>query len=114
MPIADFMLIGGGLIILSLSASVVAGPIRVPALLFFLGIGMVLGSDGLGWIEFNDYELARNVGIVALSLILFEGGLSAGFSSLRGVARSAISLATIGTLITAMITGQRPAPSTGY
>ncbi len=39
---------------------------------------MVVGSDALGWIAFNDYELARDVGVLALALILFEGGLAAG------------------------------------
>ena len=37
---------------------------------------MLIGSDGTGWIEFSDYELARTIGIVALALILFEGGLT--------------------------------------
>ena len=35
---------------------------------------MAIGSDGLGWIDFNDYELARTIGVIALALILFEGG----------------------------------------
>ena len=48
---------------------------------------MAVGSDGLGWIEFNDYELARTIGIVALALILFEGGLTAGFDEIRPVLR---------------------------
>ena len=46
-----------------------------PSLVLFLGVGMLIGSDGLGWIDFDDYELARTIGIVALALILFEGGL---------------------------------------
>ena len=50
----------------------------MPGLLLFLGLGMAIGSDGTGWIEFSDYELARTVGVVALALILFEGGLTSG------------------------------------
>jgi cell volume regulation protein A len=66
---------------------------------------MALGSDGLGLIEFSDYELARTIGIIALALILFEGGLAAGFPEIRPVLGSAISLAIVGTLLTAVVTG---------
>ena len=45
--------------------------------MLFAGLGMLVGSDGLGWIGFDDYELARLIGTVALVLILFEGGLAA-------------------------------------
>jgi cell volume regulation protein A len=44
---------------------------------------MAIGSDGTGWIEFNDYELARTIGIIALALILFEGGLTSGLLEIR-------------------------------
>ena len=40
---------------------------------------MAIGSDGVGWIEFDDYELARTIGVIALALILFEGGLASGY-----------------------------------
>ena len=59
---------------------------------------MAIGSDGTGWIEFDDYELARTVGIVALALILFEGGLTSGLGEIRPVLGTAISLALIGDL----------------
>ena len=49
---------------------------------------MLVGSDGLGWIDFSDYELARDVGLLALALILFEGGLAAGFAEIRPVLRT--------------------------
>src|SRR3954453_11755549 len=66
---------------------------------------MGLGSDGTGWIDFNDYELARTIGIVALTLILFEGGLTSGLFEIRPVLPAAISLAVLGTMITAAVTG---------
>jgi cell volume regulation protein A len=66
---------------------------------------MAVGSDGTGWIDFNDYELARRIGIVALVLILFEGGLAAGWGEIGPVVRPALALATIGTLLTALIAG---------
>ena len=73
--------------------------------MLFLGVGMLVGSDGLGWLDFNDYALARRIGIIALALILFEGGLTAGVGEIRPVLGSAVSLAVIGTLGTALIVG---------
>jgi cell volume regulation protein A len=99
------VLIAGALMALALAASFVASRIRVPGLILFLAIGMLVGSDGAGWIHFDDYELARDIGVIALGLILFEGGLSAGFAEIRPVLRPAISLAVIGTVAAAMITG---------
>src|SRR5215213_772128 len=89
----------------ALLASFVAARIRVPGLVLFLAIGMLVGSEGTGWIHFSDYELARDIGVIALVLILFEGGLSAGFEEIRPVLRPAISLALVGTAATAAITG---------
>jgi cell volume regulation protein A len=100
-----FILAAGALLALGLGASLLAGRLRIPGLVLFLGLGMALGSDGLGLIEFNDYELARTIGIIALALILFEGGLAAGFPEIRPVFGSALSLALLGTLLTAVVTG---------
>src|SRR4051794_26091176 len=102
---AQLILVAGALTIAGLVASLAAERMRVPGLLLFLGLGMAIGSDGAGWIEFSDYELARTIGIVALALILFEGGLSASFQEIRSVLGSALSLAIVGTLLTAVITG---------
>ncbi len=99
------LLVGGLLLAVGILASLVANRLRVPGLVLFLAIGMAVGSDGLGWVDFSDYELARNLGIIALALILFEGGLSAGIDEIRPVLGSAASLATIGTLLTAILTG---------
>lgn len=99
------VLAAGALLAAGITATLIAGRLRLPGLVLFLGLGMVIGSDGLGWVEFDNYELARNIGIIALALILFEGGLSAGFSDLRPVMWPALSLALVGTLATAAITG---------
>lgn len=99
------ILASGALLSLGLAASLLAGRLRVPALVLFIGAGMAIGSDGFGWINFNDYELARTIGIVGLALILFEGGLSAGYAEIRPVLGPAISLAVIGTMATAAIAG---------
>src|SRR6478609_2223346 len=65
---------------------------------------MLLGSDGLGGIEFDDAELARKVGVVALAAILFEGGLVISWRRLREVAIPAMLLATVGVVVTAFLT----------
>jgi cell volume regulation protein A len=99
------ILVAGALLAAGLGASLVAERLRLPGLVLFLGVGMAIGSDGAGWIDFNNYELARRIGVIALSLILFEGGLSAGFGEIRPVLRPAIALATVGTIGTALIAG---------
>jgi cell volume regulation protein A len=99
------ILIVGALLSAGLLASLLASRVRVPGLVLFLGVGMAVGSDGAGWIDFNDYAMARTVGIVALALILFEGGLAAGFPEIRPVLGPSLMLAIGGTLITAAVTG---------
>src|SRR4051794_4449087 len=99
------ILVAGALLAAGLGASLMAERLRLPGLVLFLGVGMAIGSDGAGWIEFDNYELARRIGVIALALILFEGGLSAGFAEIRPVLRPAISLAIVGTVGTAVITG---------
>jgi cell volume regulation protein A len=99
------VLVAGALLAAGLLASLVAGRLRVPSLLLFLGVGMLAGSDGFGWLDFSDYELAQIVGIIALALILFEGGLASGWQEIRPVFVPSFSLATVGTLITAIIVG---------
>jgi cell volume regulation protein A len=101
----ELILIAGALLAAGLLASLVAGRLRVPGLLLFLFLGMAIGSDGTGWIAFDDYELARRIGIIALALILFEGGLTSGLLEIRPVLRPALSLALVGTLVTAAVTG---------
>jgi potassium/hydrogen antiporter len=85
--------------------ALLADRLRVPGLLLFLGLGMLAGSEGVGGIHFDDSELARTLGTIALVLILFEGGLTAGWSEIRPVFGTAASLATIGTALTAVIAG---------
>ena len=102
---ANLILITGALLIAGLFATVAAGRLRVPGLVLFLGLGMLVGSDGFGWIDFDDYELARTIGVVALALILFEGGLSVGLAEIRPVLRPSVALALVGTVVTAAITG---------
>ena len=106
-PMSDgeLILVAAALLAAGIAASLLASRVRLPGLLLFLGLGMLLGTDGLGWIDFNDYELARTIGVVALALILFEGGLTAGYEEIRPVLRPALSLAILGTLGTCVICG---------
>src|SRR5687768_2262681 len=99
------ILIGAAMLAGGLGASLMARQLRLPGLLLFLALGMIVGSEGTGWIHFEDYELARAIGVIALALILFEGGMSAGFDTLRPVLRPAAGLALVGTLVTAVIVG---------
>jgi potassium/hydrogen antiporter len=99
------ILIVGALLSAALLASLVASRVRVPGLVLFLAVGMAVGSDGAGWLDFDDYALARTVGIVALALILFEGGLAAGLPEIRPVLGPSLTLAVIGTFLTAVVTG---------
>src|SRR5205085_10860934 len=98
MPDGQLILAGGALLAAALAAWLLAGRIRVPGLVLFLGLGMAIGSDGAGWIEFDDYHDARTVGVVALALILFEGGLAAGFDEIRPVLVPSAALAVVGTI----------------
>jgi cell volume regulation protein A len=99
------LLIVGGVLAASIVVALGASRTGVPALVAFLGLGMLLGSDGLGGIEFDDAELARKVGVVALAAILFEGGLATSWRRLREVAVAATLLSTIGVAVTALLTG---------
>jgi potassium/hydrogen antiporter len=102
---AQLILVAGALLACGLLASLAASRLRIPGLVLFLGVGMLLGSDGLGWLDFTDYALARRVGIIALVLILFEGGLTSGVAEIRPVLGAAASLALVGTVGTALIVG---------
>jgi cell volume regulation protein A len=99
------ILFAGALLAAGFFVSLAAVWLRVPSLVLFLGLGMAIGSDGTGWVDFDSHEAARFIGIVALALILFDGGLAAGWRQIRPVIVPAASLALVGTLATASISG---------
>ena len=101
----ELILVAGLLLAAGLAAAKVADRVRVPGLLLFLGLGMLIGSEGLGGVDFDDAELTRTLGTIGLILILFEGGLTAGWNEIRPVLGTAVSLATVGTIGTAVISG---------
>src|SRR4029450_10235534 len=102
---SDLILVAGLLLAAGLAAAKVADRVRIPGLLLFLGLGMLVGSEGLGGIEFDDAELARTPGTTAPGPILFGGALTAGWSEIRPVLGTAASLATLGTVVTAVVAG---------
>ena len=99
------LLLGSVLVLVGILSSLVATRFGAPLLLVFLILGMLVGEDGPGGIKFNDYQLTYIIGSLALAVILFDGGLRTKISVLRGAVGPAISLATLGVLITAGLTG---------
>ncbi|HOW09070.1 MAG TPA: potassium/proton antiporter [Bacteroidales bacterium] len=92
------------LFFLSILAGKASSRFGVPALLLFLAIGMISGSDGLG-IQFEDIHVAQNIGTLALCIILFSGGLDTNISEIRPVVRQGVILATLGVFLTSVISG---------
>lgn len=101
-----YVLLGSGmLLLLALLACKASVKLGIPALLLFIGIGMLAGSDGPGGLAFDNAHFAQEVGTVALALILFAGGLESDWREMRKVLWPAVSLATLGVGITAVVVG---------
>ena len=99
-----FLLLISVLLFVSLLVGKMGSRFGVPTLLLFLLIGMLSGSDGLG-IEFNSPKIAQAIGVVALNIILFSGGMDTQFTEVKPIAAQGMILATIGVLFTALLTG---------
>jgi cell volume regulation protein A len=99
------MLAVGAILAASVAVALGAAKSGLPALVAFLALGMLLGSDGPGGIAFDDARLARDVGVVSLAAILYEGGLSTSWRRLREVAIPSLLLSTVGVVVTAGVTG---------
>ncbi len=99
------LLLVGAVLAASILVGLGASRAGVPALVAFLALGMALGSDGPGGIEFDDPTVARSVGIVCLVAIMYEGGLSTSWRRMRHVAAPAALLSTVGVVVTALLTG---------
>ncbi|WLQ16222.1 potassium/proton antiporter [Hahella aquimaris] len=93
------------LALLCVFTSVLSRRLGAPLLLVFLVLGMLAGEDGPGGIKFDDFGLAFLVGNLALAVIIFDGGLGARRDTFRVSLRPALSLATVGVLVTAGLTG---------
>lgn len=99
------LLIGAVLVIISILIAKMFQNIGIPTMLLFIIVGMLAGSEGIGGIYFDDARLAQSVGIIALVLILFSGGLDTSWDKSKPVFRPAMTLATLGVLLTAVIIG---------
>lgn len=94
-----------GLLMLAVLMTYLSHRVGFPALVLFIGLGMLFGSDVLGFIDFDSPFLARFVGVSALILILFEGGLKTDWKAVRPVALPSFVLATLGVVLTAVVLG---------
>jgi cell volume regulation protein A len=98
------ILLGSLLVLAGILSSLIALRFGAPLLLVFLLVGMMAGEGGPGGIKFDDVGTAYMVGSIALALILFDGGLRTRFASFRNVLAPSVTLATVGVLITTLLT----------
>ncbi len=101
----NILLIGSILLFISLIAGKTSFKFGVPVLIFFIAIGMLAGSEGIGGIYYDNPKTAQFIGIVALNFILFSGGLDTDFKSIKPVLGPGLTLSTLGVLITAVSVG---------
>ncbi len=110
----DIMLVVlSALVALSVVASRLSERLGIPALLVFLFIGMLAGSEGPGGVYFDDADLARAIGVTALVLILYAGGLDTAWSDIRPVLGRGVALSTVGVVATGLLVGAFAAAVTG-
>jgi cell volume regulation protein A len=110
----NILLLGSVLLFLSIVASKTSFKFGIPTLILFLVVGMLAGSEGPGGIYFDDPKSAQFLGVIALTLILFSGGLDTKIESIRPVLKDGIALSTIGVLITAVTVGLFASYLLGY
>lgn len=101
----NILLLGSLLLFVSIIASKTSFRLGIPTLLLFLAVGMLAGSDGIGGIHFDDPKSTQFLGIIAMALILFSGGMDTKIESVKPVLKDGIALATVGVLITALSVG---------
>ncbi len=99
------ILLAAVLLLAGIVSSKFSARMGLPVLVLFLGIGMLAGEDGIGGIEFDNVDIAHAIGTLSLAVILFDGGLQTRSSALRAVWKPSLLLATVGVIVTAVITG---------
>ena len=97
-----FLLVGAMLLFVAVMAGKVAYRFGAPALLLFLGVGMVFG---LNFISFRSFDITQGIGMLALCIILFTGGMDTKFSDIRPILGPGVVLATVGVALTALFVG---------
>ncbi len=103
LPVESVLLVAAGLMVIGVLIVGASDRLRVPAALLSLGIGMVFGSDVLGLVDVSDMEMVRDISVIALMIILFEGGLTTKPSVLRESGVPGFVLANVGVLVTAAV-----------
>ncbi len=104
--VLDYFLLGSAiLIILSIIFARLFHNLGLPTLILFIALGMLAGSEGIGGIYFDDARIAQNIGIIALIFILFSGGLDTNWQDVKPVRFRALSLASFGVIISAVVFG---------
>lgn len=101
----NILLIGSVLLLISVIAGKTTNRLGVPTLIFFLIVGILAGSEGIGGIHFDNAGIAQFVGVIALNFILFSGGLDTDWQSIRPVLWRGVALSTIGVFLTALSVG---------
>ena len=101
---SNILLLGSILLFFSIIAGKAGFRFGVPVLLLFLGVGMLFGSDGIG-IQFDNPKSAQFIGMIALSIILFSGGMDTQYKEIKPIAAQGVLLATLGVELTTAITG---------
>lgn len=99
------LLLGGAVIIASILFNKISDKVGVPALLAFILLGMLFGTDGILKIPFDDYAFAEDICVTALVFIMFYGGFGTKWSMAKPVALPSVLLSSIGVIITAFLTG---------
>jgi len=105
MPVENILLWVAALMFLSVLSSKLSDKLAIPILLLFLAIGILAGSEGIGGIYFDNAEIAKFIGIIALIFIIFSGGFDTDWKDAKSVLKPGIILSTAGVLLTAVITG---------
>src|SRR5947208_17036250 len=97
------LLAGSAVLLVAIAGVRVSTRLGVPSLLLYIGIGLLLGEDVIG-LKFDDAKTARDLGLIALAVIVAEGGLTTQWSAVRGVLPAAITLSTLGVIVSIAIT----------
>lgn len=103
--IDNILLIGSILLFISILAGKTSARLGVPTLVFFVIVGMLAGSEGIGGISFDNPEVTKFIGVIALNFILFAGGIDTDWKTIRPVLWKGVSLSTLGVFLTAFLVG---------
>jgi cell volume regulation protein A len=101
--VESVLFVGSILVLLSIGLSKMSDRLGVPALLLFLSVGMLAGSEGLGGIHFDNAYFAQVLGVLSLAFILFSGGLDTRWKDIKPALGQGVLLSTLGVIVTAGI-----------